>query len=120
MFREGSVEGPLMMVISVFQVIILPTNVDNGVACLQHGWISSTNKGGRGVVWQKAKHVNGQGFVCMEMAIVGANEDRVSLDSLGRYFRRHFDCSAKHAQVGRIRGMERLSNSGEGVDIKTL
>lgn len=44
MVGEEGRESPLVMIIAVAGVIILPTDIDNGVTLLKLGRISGTNK----------------------------------------------------------------------------
>ncbi len=70
---EGSVEGTLMMIIAVRGWLILTPNVDNGVAGLQEIRIPRSDECGGVVGGQQAEHIDGESFVSMEMAIVGAD-----------------------------------------------
>jgi hypothetical protein len=73
---EGSVEGALMMIIAVRGWLILAANIDNGVTGLQEIRIPGSDECGGLVGGQQAEHVDGESFVSVEMAIVGADGER--------------------------------------------
>jgi len=93
---EGSVEGTLMMIIAVRGWLIFTANVDNGVAGLQEIRIPRSDECGGVVGGQQAEHVDGESFVSVEMAIVGADGERRHLDSFRCC---HSQCVAEHAKA---------------------
>jgi hypothetical protein len=110
---ECGVKRPLMVVVSILQSVIFTANIDNSVAGLQHGWVSSADEGSRRVLWKETKHVHCEGFICVEVTIMSSNQGRIRLEPLRRYFCSHFGQSTEHAQDSREAMVMRRISSDE-------
>lgn len=82
---KGGCEAALMMIETTLLSVVLAANVDNSVAGSQDGRVAGADKRGITVGGEAAEHMDGEGLVSVEVAIVGANERTVArgLDALG-------------------------------------
>ena len=79
---EGGCEAALVVVVAVALGVVLAADVDNGVAGLEDLGVAGTDEGRVAVGRQHAQHVDGEGLVGVEVAVVGADEGRArSLDA---------------------------------------
>lgn len=81
--EEGGVEGALVVVVAVLGRVVLTADVDDGVACGEEGGVAGAEEGAGGVGGEEAEEVDGQGFVGVEVAVVGADKGRGGFDAFG-------------------------------------
>lgn len=65
---EESRESPLVMVIAVARGIILPADIDHGMALLELSRISGANERRRRVGREQTEEIDSQSLISMEMA----------------------------------------------------
>lgn len=82
---EGGVEGALVVVIAVLDRVVFAADVDDGMAAREQSRIPSAEESAGGVGGEEAKHVNCQGFIGMEMAIVCSDQGWRGLHTLRRW-----------------------------------
>jgi len=95
---EGGGEGALVVVVAALGGVVLAAAVDDGVAGLQQGRVAGADQAGVAVGGQLAQHVDGQGLVGVEVAIVGADlqaRRAFGLETLRCRFG-HFEGAAEH------------------------
>lgn len=70
---ERGGEATLVVVVAVALGVVFTTDVDDGVACFEDFGVAGANELRVVVGWEHAKHVYGEGFVGVEVAVVGAD-----------------------------------------------
>lgn len=92
-----SVEGALVVVVSVLGRVVFAADVYDGVAVGKEGWVTGSEKGTGVISGEEAEEVDCQSFVGVEVTIVGANEGRGGFDTFGCWRGGHFKKCAKHS-----------------------
>lgn len=82
-FPEDLLEAALVVIVSVAGGIVFAADVDDGVAGGEERGVAGADEGRGGIAWEEAEEEDGEGFVGVEVAAVGAYEGAVQAGALG-------------------------------------